>query len=172
MTAAATLPTNTPDPFTQVHDAIWATLEGHAPLASMVRLGNRIKRTTGDGRGSDGITPVKQGLSHGDMPELDLMSAGGAVNQKGSLIEITHTWEIALRTDDPYLDVQTFPVYWELIRAFVTAPCDLGLPGLVDNSRLGNYTTDEQLERAIARGWLTLLTIETRMTLEKAKIAV
>jgi hypothetical protein len=110
------------DPFTQVHAALWALLEGHAPLAALVKPGNR-RKLTGDDRAAD-----KDEYMDADLPELRLVPAGHRVHlySTSSGHTIHQQYNVELSTGDQRLDTQSSPaginpVKWEIIRALTKA---------------------------------------------------
>lgn len=153
------------DPFTTVYNRLWDIFEGFPPLAAMVSLRNRIRRT------GDGFVREKDSKAPADFPEIDIVPAGGTfqipATSTGNLI--IQGFEIVINSDKARLDIKFFPVIWEIIRAISKAGCDMGIPELVARIELSNYTDDENLAALLKglEGWSSLITANIEMRIDK-----
>lgn len=148
------------DPFTMVTQAIWQALEQDPDISSGVRPGNRIKRLE-TGEATQVMTPKEEIIS-GDLPELDIVPAGGSVKFPASAgaFTVTQDFEIVINVEDARLDLRYYPLWWAIIRAMMKhGGCNLGLD-FVERVSFGSYTNEESND-ALLRGidgWSALLT--------------
>jgi len=157
----------TNDPFTQVLERLWELLEGHAPLAAMVRPGNRIKLT------GDGGDPYKQDLQHADRPELVIEPGRGEVRLAATSTSTTaaQDFDLRLATGSLHVAGELFPITWEIVKALAAAGEALGLD-FVRNVRLialADSRTDAGANRGV-RGWSTVLTVRVEMWFARAEL--
>lgn len=100
------------DPITRVYNALWSLVENHAPLAFMVKPGNRIKY-------AGSRDPAKSNKLDADLPELKLVTVSSEphayVDSTNS--EIVKRFRFLLKTGDRRVDMALFPIEWELFRA-------------------------------------------------------
>lgn len=147
------------DPYTQVYDAIWDTLESSVDFTNLVRVGNRIK-FAGDSR-----APDKEHVMDADFPEVRVVTSGDVPHplRTSSHSSVQKTFAIQIVTGDRLLDARIFPVQWAVHRALTNWPNTLG--ALTWNGE--KYVTsfqftegvsnvdDDELNRGIA-GWSTI----------------
>jgi len=101
------------DPIVQVYNAIWTLLEAHVQLASMVKLGNRIK-VSGDSR-----DPMKAEISDADLPELRVVPVSSSfhLQRTSNSSTILSRWRIQVSTGDQRVDAGLYALEWEIYRA-------------------------------------------------------
>lgn len=106
------------DPFTLVHNAIWALLEADTTLTAAVAVTSRIKFT-----GSDRM-PIKEERGAADRPELRVRPLAGKAHQhrtsNGSSVQ--RTWLVELATGEQRVDEDLYPIEWEIYRAMADWP--------------------------------------------------
>lgn len=142
------------DPFSLVEDAIWFGLESYAPLAALVKIGNRVKLT--------GVrdNAIKETVGQGDLPELQVWKSG-AQAEPGSVPRTSDTyfWEqqysigittTHLRTNLPS---SINPIQWYVIRALARAERTIVKPALpfVTWFKPGQWT-DQLQDASMATG--------------------
>ena len=96
------------NPITMVYNALWSMLEAHKPLASMVKIGNRVKLT-----GANRL-PIKEHLGTADLPELRLVSTSSEphVQRTSTSSSLVKRFKIEVCTGDRRLDAALFPLEW------------------------------------------------------------
>ena len=150
----------TTDPFTQVLEALWDVLEAHGGFAGMVKLGNRIKYSNGDG------DPEKREAQYGDLPEVRIEPAGGGeVSYTSTGIQTTQNFLVHMVGDDLQIDAAIFPLKWHIIKAFRRASGDLDL-SFVTHVRISD---SDEMQDELARGarrWSGGLSISVEMYFE------
>ena len=101
------------DPIIQVHDALWALLEAHAPLASMVKVKNRVK-LSGSNR-----DPLKAEISDADLPELRITPSSSKphLQRTSNGSSLVKRFRVEVATGDQRVDAGLFALEWEIYRA-------------------------------------------------------
>jgi len=159
-----------PDPLTEVYQAILQLLKDDPDVSSIVAIGNLIDRTSSRPDGSD-LNRPKEDLTDMDLPEIDLVPAGGTVDipNTSSSIVIDQSFDIVIKSATARLDAQFFPLFFAIIRAFVRVGCQMNKPELVERVSLSNYTDDENLDAVLKglEGWSSLLTVNVKIRLKK-----
>lgn len=164
------------DPFTLVHDAIWAALWEHKPLARIVRPGNRVRF------GSDARDLPPEEIAAADLPELRLVPSGGGAGSErasdGTSYLVRYT--VGLATGDLMAtgDRGVNALHFEVLRAMsgvASRLLALQYNGhqLVLTSSSGDVTqgvTDPEYNRGI-RGWSALVQVEVKLWLTTADLA-
>jgi hypothetical protein len=163
------------DPLTRVYRRIWSLLFAYAPLAEMVRFGNRVRMDEGD-------PAIKDQARHADLPELILHQGAFefrpfATNhvasfQQAYLISLTHAdlridtmnavkWAVltAMSKADPHLHVLPSDLFGDpVIGKFVDSwRIESGMDS-ASQQALG----DENLNRGRQR-WTTAAVIQVQM---------
>jgi len=161
------------DPLSTVYDAVWAVLENHAGFTDLVPVGNRIKLS---GTNPD---PNKTQVASQDVPEVRIIPAGGACHllrtSNGS--SITKRFSIQVASGDQRVTEVTYPVQWEIYRAFsksLSTLLELVWAGkkFVKTCKLIEVQegiTDTELMRGI-KGWTTLVVCEIEMWFSTADL--
>lgn len=106
------------DPFSEIHDAIWATLEASSAFTALVSSGGRFKL------GSDAL---KRGAFDGTskaaaMPALIVYmdpTRNRVIDSSGT--ELATVWNFDLRYADERVTEQLYPVMWAIYRAMAAA---------------------------------------------------
>ena len=79
------------NPFVQTYEALWAMALSHAPLAALVKPGNRVKL--------DKPLPVKEQIATADLPELRLVPINAVPHlqrtSNGSSFTQIYEWQVA-----------------------------------------------------------------------------
>lgn len=161
------------DPFTRILKQLWAVVLGEPDVTSLVRAGNRIRRVLLASELSETTKTPKDEITSADLPEIDIVPAGGLVQLPGSSggAFVQQSFEVQIAVETARLDVGFFPLYWAVLRAFIKADCRLGLD-FVEGITLTQYTTDANT-MAILRGlegWSALLGIDVKMRFTKSNI--
>lgn len=154
------------DPISKVYNALWSLLESHAPLASMVPAGNRVKYS-GDNR-----DPEKAQISSNDTPELRLTSVGSTphLQRTSSSTSIAKRFRVEVSTGDQRFDAGLYAIEWEVNRAMlgwesVLTALTWQSQQYVKSSKIISTTdgkTERDLERGI-RGWASVWECEIEM---------
>lgn len=154
-------------PFEAVWLGLWEMVEAHSTLTDLVRGNNRIKFL-------DNLGPKKQ-ISHGDLPELALLSSGGDLSliSTSTSSKITRTYVWMITTGDYNINKIYNDLVWELFRAMLqwdTTLCALEWPlnsdwHYVTDTR--TYTLDEGTAQADQNrgieGWAAMLYVDVDM---------
>ena len=154
------------DPWTQVHDRIWAILEADPDFAAAVRPANRIKLTE-----NDGANPFKENVQAGDLPEcvVEPTTSTDEPAKTSMSASVTQAWSVKVATNDLRWHKAAGPMRWILLKAFAAAGDNLGLDFVVKtriNSSLSN--TYDPIENRGTQGWTVLLTLTTVMEFYKS----
>lgn len=169
------------DPITIAAQGIWTVLESHEPLASLVRMGNRIKL---DDTNRD---PGKANVSTTDLPELAVFptqweptdNQGRVATSNGRFLTVTFSIAIAtdkLRTGDPS---GIYPVLWEVIRALWIARNTV--PGSPDvfylwpsagNFELGVRGANQGDPASGVAGWASMATVRVTFRLNAQSLGI
>lgn len=165
----------TDDPFTQVHDALWALAETSTVLTNLVRVSARIRLNDAK-RG-----PVKTEVGEADKPELRLLPVNGFMfgvrdSHKGTVRKRFH-WVVS--TGDQRPKEELYPLEWELYRtlaAWKTPMQALTWNGkaFVYDAYLTEYEEtwkDKEHNRGIP-GWTGLLTTVVEMHFDRTDLPV
>lgn len=119
------------DPFSVFEDALWGALESYAPLAALVKVGNRLKLT---GSKDD---PYEGSSSTNDYPELQLWQAGaniapGAIPRTSDTYFWQQRYSIGISTDVLRTNVPRGinVLKWHVLRAIARAECQLVKPAI------------------------------------------
>lgn len=165
------------DPFTIAYNALWALAEAHAPLAALVRLGNRIKFTASAEDQIGGRDPVKDTVTTADLPELRLIPSGMRLRKRagssGFSVERSFQWGIA--SGQKLLDadgnnIGLFPIEWELLRAMADVDRVMQAVEFAGSTKIlhaipvlaSEGVVDADLQRNIG-GWSALWQIDVEM---------
>lgn len=166
------------DPFSIFEDTLWFALESYAPLAALVKIGNRIKLT---GTKDD---PYEGSSSSGDFPELQVWPAGanvspGAVPRSSSTYFWHQRYSIGITTDKirTNLPASINPLKWNVLRAIARAEYSLIKPAVpfVSWIKPGDFRDQVQdvnptgQERGV-RGWKAVLDLEVEFQFSLTEI--
>ncbi len=106
------------DPLSQIHSALWDTLEASEDFCELVKSGNRIKMPVA------WRSPEKERLASADLPQVRIVPvalvAGGIVSgipRTSSSDVITLRWEVQVQTGDQRANELLFPIMWAIWRA-------------------------------------------------------
>jgi len=158
------------DPFSIFEDALWGALESYAPLAALVKVGNRLKLT---GSKDD---PYEGSSAAGDFPELQLWPTGanvapGAVPRTSDTYFWQQRYSIAVSTDVIRTNVPRGlnVLKWHVLRAIARAERQLVKPAIpfVTWIKPGDFRDQIQdptptgVERGV-RGWKGVLDVEVQ----------
>ena len=164
------------DPFTLVHNALWALLEAHQGFVNLVPANNRIK-FTGDLR-----APIKDQISTADLPEVRIVPTGGEAHLKrtSNSSSVLKRWEIQVSTGDQRVDYTkgVFAVEWEILIAlqdWITALKAItwtSKPFVVTAkpATVREGVTEADLNRGI-KGWSALWACEVEMFFQTSDMA-
>jgi len=156
------------DPYTQIHDAIWAILEGHTDFAALVAVGNRIKFSDT----SNVKDPIKDNAQAADLPEVRVIceSIRPHLQRTSNTTTAVATWSIQVSSGDLRFQAALFPVLWAIYRAMSTWKDtfdtltwnseQFALPLRPQEARIGVNESD--LIRGI-RGWASVWSSEVEM---------
>jgi hypothetical protein len=162
------MPSLEKDPFSKIYDALWATLDANAEFVGRVRPQNEI-RYAGAAR-----NPEKEDVQPADLPEVRIVAAGWQQNlyATSDATSVVRRWQIQVRTGDRRLEVQVYPVEFEILRAFAAWDTVAGgLKGLTWNGqdlrcvpvfRTGGDEALDPRATTIA-GWTAVLTVSVEM---------
>lgn len=158
--------TLSPDPFSQVHDALWALLEGSDDFCAMVQPGNRCKFNTAN------RDPVKAEAVSADFPEVRIIpvSTTPHYHHTSSSSSFVKKWKIEVSTGDQRTNLYLFPLEWVIHKAlcqWVTALTslkwnDTPYVKTVRTTTVGDGVASIDLERGIT-GWASLWECETEL---------
>jgi hypothetical protein len=133
------------DPFTDVHAAIWTTLEASSAFTTLVPAANRLKL---DGQVSGQMDNDAKGAYH---PVVRVVPTGGEFDAHvdSSSSALTQVWNIEMRYGDERTDEKLYPLMWAVLRAMAAAfPLAGTIRSLTWNSktyvRACRLTRDEQ----------------------------
>lgn len=153
------------DPFTQVYDGLWETLEAERDFTDLVRIGNRISFAGPEAR------PRKAELGYGDMPEVEIVPIGGEAQpwSTSTTLMAVERFEIRSVTGDQRIHEILNPLRWAILRALVARP-RLGLPSWVEDARIvavetAQFEDVEGSPRQEPPGWFLTVRIEVRIML-------
>jgi hypothetical protein len=163
------------DPFSKIYDALWATLDANAEFVRRVLPRNEI-RYAGTVR-----NPEKEDVQPADFPEVRIVAAGWRQNlyATSDATSVARCWQIQVRTGDRRLEVQVYPVEFEILRAF--AGWDTvagGLKGLTWSGQdlrcvpvfhTGGEETLDPRTTSIA-GWTAVLTVTVEIWFSTASL--
>lgn len=160
-----------PDPFTQVYNAIWSALTNFEPVASVVHIHNRIDYTQPTGAAY--LPPQKETLNDGDVPELELRPVNGRfdLHNRGNRSLFQQTYALVITSGHERLNQMYFPLKWDCLRALARAGNDLGL-SFVYNAWAEEYE-DTNLRPEEGRGlpgWGGLILIRVEMAFNKTDL--
>lgn len=117
------------DPLTEIHNAIWDTLEASEDFTALVPDGNRfrldsdaMKRGAMDGTPKSSVDPCV--IVYPDLGRSRVICSSGT--------ELMLVWNFDVRYADERLTVKQFPVIWAMFRAMAAA----ALPGSTLRSAL------------------------------------
>ena len=154
------------DPFTQTLNRLWELLESHAPLADMVRLGNRIKLAGANG------DPYKPQVMAADLPEVLIEPAGGQVDlfATSTSTRAVQDYAVTAVTGDLRVHTLLFPLKWELVKALSRSGDNLGLP-FVRKVRIAEQADRaDRGKSARAAGWSLRLIVSVEMWFASAEL--
>jgi len=161
------------DPFTEVYLKIIEVLFNDPDVVDVVRPGNFIKRASEQVDGLDFRRPKEDKLD-GDLSEIDVIPAGGLVDLPNTStgVVIQQNFEIITASATARLDINYFPLFFAIIRAFSRVGCQLGIPELVERIQLTNYTDDENLAEVLKglEGWSSLLSVIVKMRIDRTAL--
>lgn len=141
------------DPFTTVYNRLWDLLENNGELASLVKIGNRIKSTK---------DAAKKTYSNADLPELRIEPSGGKceIKKTNTTMPITQNFSVVCTTGDLRVHKSFLPVKWALLNALTDTIGNLGL-SFVRHIALTDVVDGANSERF--PGWNTAFEISVEM---------
>lgn len=161
------------DPFTLVHNALWALADASQPLTQLVKPKNKIKFNSETDR-----DPMKQEVMASDLPELVLAIEGtNEVNLHASsctsMITRQYAWMIS--SGDIRANEILHPVEWAVCCAMVNWRETLSaltwreqlFVKRVNNTTLTTGMSDPERNRGI-KGWSSIWRCEIEMHFESA----
>jgi hypothetical protein len=160
------------DPFSAIHNRLWAVLEAVPQITAAVPERNRVKA---DRRG-----PAKTATRSGLAALLDILPApggGGSFKSSSSSATFVQNFVIRLRTPDPELTRTVFPLKWRILSALANAGDNLGL-GFVTQIALVDLdeplapldgTTDPDEDPA-PPGWAAVVGVSVRFNVSTAEL--
>jgi hypothetical protein len=158
----------TVDPFTQVHQAIWAALTAHAPWAQLVLAANR----------QDMSNPLFQqpppDLQAADSPGATIVQDQFVMRPLGDnsqTADFSQDYTLVLTTDRLSVAPINQVKYLTAV-ALLKAGIDLGLPGLVRDWTIASArdaSGDKKLTRESQR-WAATLTISVKFYLSRSAL--
>ena len=156
-----------PDPFTQLYEAVYDALTAHTPFTDLVKLGNQIRYD------QDKQVPLRGSLQKADTPQVELLPAGGnfELTMSSSSAQAVQNLTIKNITGDQRVQKILFPLKWETARALRKAGGTLGLP-FVNNVMLIEHTEefvnfDESLGQ---QGWVSEIIIEATLIIPRSEL--
>jgi predicted RND superfamily exporter protein len=154
-----TVSLDTIDPFTQVMNALWSTLEAHRGFTNLVSLSNRIKFHTGN------ENPEKSLNQDHDRPEvmIDPVSTTYSLFQTSTHTQVEETYAIRLATAS-LVTKDLNRTRWEILRAFSKTDDKMGLAFVVKVRFASGVTSvlDPQQNRGKG-GWSDVLNVTVTM---------
>lgn len=141
------------DPFTTVYNRLWDLLENNGELASLVKIGNRIKSTK---------DAAKKTYSNADLPELRIEPSGGKceIKKTNTTMPITQNFSVVCTAGDLRVHKSFLPVKWALLNALTDTTGNLGL-SFVRHIALTDVVDGANNERF--PGWNTAFEINVEM---------
>lgn len=102
------------NPFTIVHDALWAMLESSSEFTDLVPVGNRIKFS------GDNSDPLKSQAITTDYPEVRIVPAGGMAHiyRTSNSSSFNQSFAVQILSGDQRVDFLHFPLQWIVYRVF------------------------------------------------------
>lgn len=167
------------DPFSIIEDAIWNALVSYAPLAALVKPGNRIALT------GTKVNPIERSSGAGDFPELHLWPSGANLRGGQSVPRTAdmrfwyQRYSVGVVTAHPRTNTpESLNVLkWHVYRALIRAESTLVAPSIpfCNSIELGDFQDQLQdvnaaaVERKI-RGWKGLMDLEARLQWSLAEL--
>ena len=156
------------DPFTQVYDSIWDTLEKFGDFAALVKLANEVKYNTE-------IQPRdKESLQEGDISQATLIPSGSTTSTviSSRTGEILQGFTLIIISGDERLQKKYFPLKWAMIRALASAGQNLNGLEFVRSVDVTDQIEDvnEFDESMGIQGWNSSLTIIVTMLFNKDEL--
>lgn len=162
------------DPYTLVHDGLWAVLEANTDFTTLVPELNRIK-FSGTNR-----SPIKDKIATADTPDVRIsmrvltIREGGASNGEFDRVQ----FNIELATGDQRLTARAFPIVWAIRQALFAG--DATLAAIEFNSKTnwiscaqpGNVDfgiANDAENRGIV-GWAAIASVEIQLFFSKADL--
>lgn len=156
------------DPFTQVYDSIWDTLEKFGDFAALVKLANEVKYNTE-------IQPKdKESLQEGDISQATLIPSGSttATVISSATGEIVQGFTLLIISGDERLQKKYFPLKWATVRALAAAGQNLNGLEFVRRVDVTDQIEDinEFDESMGIQGWNSSLTIVVTMLFNRDEL--
>ncbi len=162
------------DPYTLVHDGLWAVLEANAAFIAAVPEPNRIK-FSGTNR-----SPIKDKITTADTPDVRISMRMLTVRETGtSNGEFDRVqFNIELATGDQRLTARAFPIVWAIRQALFAG--DALLHAIEFNSKTDWISCSQpgNIEFAIANdadnrgiiGWAAVASVELQLFFSKTDL--
>jgi len=145
------------DPFTQVYEKIWETLTNAPEVSRRVKPVNRIMRT------GQRVGPFRDTVTAADLPELDVVPAGGEANpfQTSTSGQFLQMFDVQVSAGGMSLDrSQLFPLKWAVLKAVARAGDTLGLD-FVKSVRITDMAEGPTLrDERQAVGWQAIIRVQ------------
>lgn len=160
------------DPFSLAYNGQWKLIERNYKLQELLPVGNRIK--------FDKPNPRKDEVSHGDLPELQLIPSGITGRSKDStsrIIRINYQWLLSTGSYKLHKDYNR--ILWELYRSLEDWECVLCSLSWCNCNFIERYnitsseegTAMQELNREI-QGFACVITCEMQMVFSKANLKI
>jgi len=163
------------DPYTLVHDALWAALEAHSDFTNLVPVGNRIK-FSGDDR-----SPIKDRITSADTPDVRIAMRSLTCRDTGASgpSEMDRVqFNVELATGDQRLDARAFPIVWAIRQAIFNA--DAALKAIEFNSKTAwvlnphtgtvDFGLAQDKETRGIIGWAAVVSVEFHLWFSKTDL--
>jgi hypothetical protein len=159
------------DPFTLVHDALWAALEANSDFTDAVPEQNRIKFSGND------RSPVKDRITSADTPDVRIVMQSLAARETGvSNGEFDRVrFLIELATGDQRLDARAFPIVWAIRQAIYSA--DEAMAAVEFNAKTGwilsphtgiiDFSISDDVTNRGIIGWAAIIGVEFQLIFSK-----
>jgi len=159
----------TTDPFTQIHDKLWETLEDDETFCSLVDAGNRIKYSRTKER------PRKNERMSADMPEVTIIPEGGSIDLHltSHAVIMTRRFTIVLQSGSLRANLQLYPLEWQVLKILYNASDTLNL-SFVKRFRITNATLTREDTEAVNNRlqWSSSLSVEVDAIIPKTDLAL
>jgi hypothetical protein len=160
----------TTDPMTQMHDALWTSLEASTVFTSLVKPGNRIKITSA---GKD--DPIKESPADADLPEVMIVPGEGTnnLNKTSSAGELVRQWKIIISSNRKLVHKDVFPIEWAIIKALNAAREGLGTT-FIKRTLVANSAYEPPASSnsgSAVKGWICTINVELTAIIARSEIA-
>lgn len=153
------------DPFTQVHNALWALLIANTLFASKVKAANRIRFDSTE------TEPIRAAATSEDQPWVTIVQSGGSEKDDARTFAarmINQSYEVQVWTGNQRVHKELNPIKWAVVKAVLGALGALTTTdaGFVKNVRIAGAWQDRLepgTEAQASRGWVHVLTVEVWM---------